>query len=127
MNINRLDHLVLTVRSVEASCTFYQEVLGMEIITFGEERKAASFGQQKINFHEVDKEIDPKANTPLPGSSDLCLITSETPIVVLQHLKKLGVAVVLGPVERTGALGSITSIYIRDPDYNLIEISSYAS
>ncbi|RXZ81649.1 VOC family protein [Paenibacillaceae bacterium] len=126
MKILRLDHLVLTVQSVDASSKFYSEVLGMEIVTFGQDRKAAVFGQQKINFQEVGKEIDPKAYRPTPGSGDFCLITDETPPNVLRHLKKLGVKIELGPVERTGALGSIISIYIRDPDENLVEISSYS-
>jgi len=125
MNITSLDHLVLTVKSVERSCHFYGEVLGMEIVTFGQDRKAASFGQQKINFQEVGKEIDPKAKYPTSGSGDLCLITEDTPAHVLQQLKQKGVAVELGPVQRTGALGPITSIYVRDPDDNLVEISSY--
>jgi len=125
MKITNLDHLVLTVQSVERSCQFYGEVLGMEIVTFGQDRKAASFGQQKINFQEVGKEIDPKAKYPAPGSGDFCLITADTPANVLLHLKQKGVAVELGPVQRTGAMGPITSIYVRDPDDNLVEISSY--
>ncbi|WP_028562747.1 VOC family protein [Paenibacillus pinihumi] len=125
MKISRLDHLVLTVKDVEKSCKFYNEVLGMEIVTFGQDRKAASFGEQKINFQEVGKEIDPKAKYPTPGSGDFCLITIDPPASVLEHLKKKGVPVELGPVQRTGALGPITSIYIRDLDENLVEISSY--
>ncbi|WP_205601133.1 VOC family protein [Virgibacillus sp. Bac330] len=120
-----MDHLVLTVESVEQSIQFYGDVLGMEIETFNQNRKAARFGLQKINFQEVDKEISPKASHPTPGSGDFCLITTNTPKEVLRQLKAKRVSIVLGPVQRSGALGSITSIYVRDPDQNLIEISSY--
>ncbi|NUU61947.1 VOC family protein [Paenibacillus agri] len=125
MKIARFDHLVLTVRDVEASCRFYGEVLGMEIISFGQDRKAAKFGQQKINFQQVGQEIDPKAKRPTMGSGDFCLITSDSLIDVKKHLAEQGVKIELGPVERTGALGPMYSIYIRDPDENLVEISSY--
>ncbi len=125
MQIINLDHLVLTVKDIETSCIFYHEVLGMEIVTMGHGRKAALFGQQKLNFQESGKEINPKANKPTPGSGDLCLITSETLSQVVQHFEKIGIAIEVGPVQRKGALGPITSIYIRDPDANLIEISIY--
>ncbi|REK76161.1 VOC family protein [Paenibacillus paeoniae] len=125
MKILRYDHLVLTVASIEQSIRFYGDVLGMEIETFGQNRKAAKFGQQKINFQEVGKEIDPKAKYPVPGSGDFCLITESTPAEVQRYLELKGVPIELGPVQRTGALGPITSIYIRDPDQNLVEISSY--
>ncbi|MDQ0207343.1 VOC family protein [Alkalicoccobacillus murimartini] len=127
MNFLRLDHFVLTVKSIEASCIFYQEVLGMEIEVFGEGRKAAKFGQQKINFHQVGQEIDPKAKSPMSGSGDICLITNESQESTMEHLKQQNVEIELGPVKRTGALGPIQSIYIRDPDENLIEISRYES
>lgn len=125
LKILRYDHWVLTVKSIEASIRFYRDVLGMDIQTFGQGRKAARFGQQKINFQEVGHEIDPKAEHPTPGSGDFCLITNSTPEEVLQHLSGKGVPIVLGPVQRTGALGPITSVYVRDPDQNLVEISSY--
>ncbi len=125
MKINRLDHLVLTVKNISTTCEFYSKVLGMEIITFGEGRVALHFGNQKINLHQFGNEFDPKAISPTPGSADLCFITN-TPIdEVVIHLEKMGVPIVEGPVSRTGAVGGITSIYIRDPDQNLIEISNY--
>ncbi|MEW9674453.1 VOC family protein [Ammoniphilus sp. 3BR4] len=125
MNIKRLDHLVLTVKNINQTCDFYNRVLGMEVITFGEGRKALHFGQQKINLHEVGKEFDPKAKTPVSGSADLCFITDVQMSDVIQHLGDCGIPIEEGPVKRTGALAPITSIYIRDPDGNLIEISNY--
>jgi catechol 2,3-dioxygenase-like lactoylglutathione lyase family enzyme len=126
MKITRLDHLVLTVRNLDATCQFYTDVLGMEVVTFGNGRKALHFGQQKINLHEVGKEFEPKAKVPTPGSADLCFIT-RTPLVnVLEKLNQMGVTIEEGPVDRTGALGKITSVYFRDPDHNLIEVSNYA-
>ncbi|WP_042159214.1 VOC family protein [Paenibacillus gorillae] len=125
MEILRLDHLVLTVNDVEASCLFYGDILGMEIITFGQGRKAAKFGQQKINFQQLGEEIDPKAKMPTPGSGDFCIITSDSIRSILEQLKRHDIKVELGPVERSGALGPMQSVYIRDPDENLVEISSY--
>ncbi len=125
IRIDRLDHLVLTVRDVAATCDFYARVLGMEVVTFGEGRKALAFGRQKINLHQQGKEIEPKAAVALPGTADLCLIATETPQAVLAHLRACGVPVLDGPVPRTGATGRITSVYFRDPDENLIEVSSY--
>ncbi len=127
MKIERLDHLVLTVASIEHTCEFYQRVLGFEVITFLGDRRALKFGQQKINLHQVGSEIDPKALVPTAGSGDLCLIAS-TPIQqVVKELEAANVAIELGPVERTGAVGKILSVYLRDPDQNLIEISNYIS
>lgn len=125
MNVDRLDHLVLTVADIQATCRFYEKVLGMKAATFGEGRTALHFGRAKINLHLAGKEFEPKALKPTPGSADLCFIT-ETPLAqVIEHLKSCGAAVELGPVARTGANGPMTSIYIRDPDRNLIEISNY--
>lgn len=125
MNINRLDHLVLTVQDIEVTCAFYSQVLGLETISFDQGRKALAVGRQKINLHQQGREFEPKAHRPTPGAADLCFITS-TPIAeVLDHLQVCGVAVIEGPVERTGALGSMMSIYFRDPDLNLIEVSHY--
>lgn len=125
MNINRLDHFVLTVANIDKTCVFYSRVLGMEMITFGEGRKALHFGQQKINLHEVGKEFEPKAKSPLPGTADLCFITDVQMPDVIRHLEECEVIIEEGPIVRTGALGPITSVYIRDPDGNLIEISNY--
>lgn len=124
MKVNRLDHLVLTVTSIKDTCDFYQQVLGMEIIRFGNNRKALKFGEQKINLHEAGKEFEPKARTPLPGSADLCFLT-DTPIAeVIQHLEANQIEIEEGPVKRTGATAPIISVYIRDPDGNLIEVSN---
>ncbi|MEX0730990.1 MAG: VOC family protein [Aquisalimonadaceae bacterium] len=125
MKIDRLDHLVLTVRDVEATIAFYVNVLGMEPVTFGANRKALAFGQQKINLHPADAPFKPHAAEAVPGSADLCLITA-TPIgEVVAHLEQTDVTLEVGPVGRTGALGPITSVYFRDPDGNLIEVSRY--
>jgi catechol 2,3-dioxygenase-like lactoylglutathione lyase family enzyme len=124
MHIDRLDHLVLTVADVAATCDFYARVLGMEIVTFGTGRKALRFGTQKINLHERGKEFEPKAAQPTPGSADLCLITQWPLPSVLDHFGQCGVPVLEGPVARTGATGPLVSVYIRDPDGNLIEVSN---
>jgi catechol 2,3-dioxygenase-like lactoylglutathione lyase family enzyme len=122
--IDHLDHLVLTVASIDATVAFYTSALGMELVAFGD-RKALRFGEQKINLHQVGKEFEPKAVHPTPGSGDLCFITKAPLEGVISHLKTNSCAIELGPVERTGALGEMRSIYIRDPDFNLIEISNY--
>lgn len=124
MKIDHLDHLVLTVADIDATAAFYQRVLGMEIVTFGEGRKALAFGFQKINLHQHGKEFEPKAERPTPGSADLCFITSMPLDVVQAHLAACGVVVTEGPVQRTGATGPILSVYFRDPDLNLIEVSN---
>jgi catechol 2,3-dioxygenase-like lactoylglutathione lyase family enzyme len=122
--IDHLDHLVLTVASIDASVAFYTSALGTELITFGE-RKALRFGKQKINLHQLGKEFEPKALHPTPGSGDLCFVT-ETPLAeVISHLNAGNYAIELGPVPRDGAQGKMLSIYLRDPDSNLIEISNY--
>ncbi len=123
--IERLDHVVLTVASMEDSIRFYTEILGMEEITFGNGRKALAFGDQKINLHEYKREFEPKAAHPTPGSADWCFISSLDPDSLQRHLTALGIAIEEGPVTRTGALGPICSIYIRDPDNNLLELSTY--
>lgn len=123
--ISHLDHLVLTVKDIKVTCPFYKEVLGMDVITFGENRTALQFGNQKINLHEVGKEFEPKANTPTSGSADLCFIAKVDIEEVIQRLKQCHVSIIEGPTQKTGALGPITSVYIRDPDGNLIEISTY--
>ncbi|MBN6520467.1 VOC family protein [Acinetobacter pittii] len=124
MKISHLDHLVLTVSNIETTCHFYQTVLGFEVITFKGNRKALKFGNQKINLHQQGNEFEPKALQPTPGSADLCFI-SDTPISeVVVHLNQLNIQIEEGPIERTGAMHPILSVYIRDPDQNLIEISN---
>uniref|UniRef100_A0A3B3ZA67 Glyoxalase domain-containing protein 5 n=1 Tax=Periophthalmus magnuspinnatus TaxID=409849 RepID=A0A3B3ZA67_9GOBI len=125
VKVTHLDHLVLTVRSVPRTVHFYSSVLGMEVITFKGDRKALGFGRQKFNLHELGKEFEPKAKSPTPGSADLCLITQTPLAAVAAHLKICGVKIEEGPVERSGAMGPITSVYFRDPDHNLIEVSNY--
>src|SRR4051812_13753785 len=125
MRINRLDHLVLTVANIETTCDFYHRVLGMEVVTFGQGRKALSFGNQKINLHQQGHEFEPKAQTPTPGSADLCFIADIPIDEWVAHLNQCGVEIIEGPVERTGATGKIVSLYFRDPDLNLIEVSNY--
>ncbi|XP_028923729.1 glyoxalase domain-containing protein 5 [Ornithorhynchus anatinus] len=125
--IQRMDHLVMTVKNLEDTIAFYSKVLGTEVMTFKGNRKALSFGNQKFNLHEAGKEFEPKAHNPVPGSIDVCLIT-ETPLdVVMEHLKACDVPVEEGPVSRTGAVGQILSVYFRDPDGNLIEVSNYTA
>lgn len=125
MKISHLDHLVLTVANIERTCDFYHRVLGFEVVTFLGDRKALAFGQQKINLHQVGKEIDPKALTPTAGSGDLCFIAATPLEEVIKELQAAHVAIEIGPVDRTGATGKIRSVYLRDPDQNLIEISNY--
>ena len=118
IRVTSLDHFVLIVRDIEATCRFYETVLGMSVITFGGGRKALSFGSQKINLHEVGKEFEPKAAHPTPGSADLCFLIYSSLAEFSEHLSKQNVPVVEGPVVRTGAMGPIRSIYFRDPDSN---------
>ncbi|MEZ9953422.1 VOC family protein [Vibrio splendidus] len=125
MEISQLDHLVLTVTDLQVTVDFYQRVLGMKPIEFGEGRLALSFGTQKINLHLRGSEFEPKARRVQVGSADLCFITN-TPIAeVAEHIQAQGVVIEEGPVQRTGATGKIVSVYIRDPDGNLIEVSNY--
>lgn len=126
MRIDRLDHLVLTVADIDAAIWFYTRVLGMEAVTFGAGRRALAFGASKINLHEAGREFDPKAAHPTPGSADLCLITANPLDEIIADLEHHGVPIEEGPVSRTGATGPIRSVYIRDPDHNLIELSVYA-
>lgn len=123
--ITSLDHLVLTVTDIPATIVFYTKVLGMSEVAFGEDRRALSFGDQKINLHQRGKEFEPKAYSPTPGSADLCFI-SDTPLpLVISELTAYGVPIIEGPIARTGARGPILSVYFRDPDGNLIEICHY--
>ena len=126
MKLDRLDHLVLTVRNIDTTCTFYSNVLGMEVVTFENGRKALSLGSQKINLHETGKEFEPKAYRPTPGSADLCFTTTTHIDEVVKRLELSKIRILEGPVKRTGALGPMISVYFRDPDLNLIEVSNYA-
>lgn len=127
MKIDSIDHVVLTVTDVTRTCDFYAKVLGMQVVTFGGGRKALTFGAQKINLHQHRNEFEPKAQAPTPGSMDLCFITSVPLADVITQLAACGVDVITGPVERTGARGPMMSVYFRDPDMNLIEVSNYAA
>jgi len=124
MNIRSLDHLVLTVASIDATCAFYTDVLGMDVEMFADGRYALRFGDQKINLHEAGKEFEPKAAHPLPGSGDLCFLT-QTPVEeLIEQLTTMGIEIIQGPVPRTGATGPLISVYFRDPDGNLIEVAN---
>jgi catechol 2,3-dioxygenase-like lactoylglutathione lyase family enzyme len=125
MRIDRLDHLVLTVADLRAAIDFYAGVLGMEEITFDDGRKALQFGYSKINLHEAGHEFEPKARQAVPGSADLCFITEDPLDDVIATLAAHGVEIIEGPVDRTGAIGTLRSVYVRDPDGNLVEISNY--
>jgi len=124
MKIDTLDHLVLTVRDIARTTRFYSQVLGMQPVAFAGDRKALAFGVMKINLHQAGREFEPKALHPMPGSADLCFITSVPINEVAAHLRRCDVTMLEGPVERTGAQGRIMSVYFRDPDMNLIEVSN---
>ena len=125
LNIDRIDHVVMTVRDIDATCDFYSRVLGMRVVTFAGGRTALAFGRQKINLHLAGREFEPKAAHPSPGSLDLCLIATGTLDEVIAQLEACAVSIIEGPVAKTGATGSIRSVYFRDPDANLIEVSIY--
>ena len=120
-----IDHFVLTVRSVKDSCAFYQHVLGMRRLDEPNRPTALLFGSQKINLHEVERTFEPKAGTPTPGSGDFCLVAAVPLAEVIASLEANGVAIQVGPVERIGARGAMMSVYFRDPDDNLVEVSEY--
>lgn len=124
--IASLDHLVLTVTDIEASVDFYTSVLGMERVRFADDRTALAFGRQKINLHLKGHEFEPKAKAPHPGSADLCFVAAVPLTAVQTRLAAHAIAIEAGPVVRTGAMGPILSVYVRDPDDNLIEICTYA-
>ena len=126
--IDHIDHIVLTTRDTEGCIRFYTEVLGMKLERFRtptEERLALRFGNQKINLHEWGREFSPRAHVAAPGTLDLCFIAAVPLEAVVNRLKEMRVAIVEGPVTKTGAAGPIRSVYVRDPDLNLIEISNY--
>lgn len=125
MELTGIDHFVLTVADVETTCAFYSDVLGAEVVTFGEGRTAIQFGDQKINLHPAGNEFDPKAARPTPGAGDFCVTTDTDIETVERELREAGVEIIEGPVERAGAVGTVTSVYVRDPDDNLVEIAAY--
>jgi catechol 2,3-dioxygenase-like lactoylglutathione lyase family enzyme len=123
MKIKELDHVVITATDIERTVTVYTRVLGMELDSFAEDRKALRFGRQKINLHKRGEEIFPHARNPLPGSADLCFLTDVPMQQVVEHLHSLGIEILEGPVQKTGAAGPMFSVYIQDPDGNLLEIA----
>ena len=124
MRMERLDHLVLTVKDIAATCEFYETALGMRTETFADNRKALVFGSGKINLHQAGKEFEPKALRPTPGSADLCFVTQTPVSAVAERLRAHSIPIIQGPAARTGAFGPLQSIYFRDPDGNLIEVSN---
>jgi len=124
IRIDRIDHFVLTVADIAATCAFYETALGMAVVEFGAGRKALAFGGQKINLHQTGREFEPKARHPTGGSADFCLTTTLPLDEVIAHLGRCGITIEDGPVARTGARGPLASVYIRDPDGNLVEISN---
>jgi catechol 2,3-dioxygenase-like lactoylglutathione lyase family enzyme len=125
MKIDSMDHVVFTVKDVDATCQFYAKVLGMEIANFGANRKALSFGLQKINLQQYGRESTLIASKPTPGSADVCFVSTVSLTDVITHLKSCGVELIAGPVERNGARGLMMSVYFRDPDLNLVEVCNY--
>jgi len=125
MKIDNIDHVVLTVKDIDATCRFYEKVLGMEIVTFNENRKALAFGSQKINLQQLGRESTLIADKPTPGSADVCFVTSAPVPDVIAHLSLCGVKPIAGPIERNGARGLMMSVYFRDPDMNLVEVANY--
>jgi catechol 2,3-dioxygenase-like lactoylglutathione lyase family enzyme len=123
MAVLALDHVVLTVRDLEATRRFYCDGLGLRWTEFGEGRFALAFGRQKINLHPAGREIEPKAARPTPGSADLCFLVDEPPAVIAGRMAALGHPPILGPVLRTGAVAPLESVYLRDPDGNLVELA----
>ena len=124
--IDRIDHIVLTVFDIDRTLDFYSRVLGMEPVTFAGGRRALAFGRQKLNLHQAGRVYEPKALKPAPGAIDLCFIASTALDQVIASLKESNVAIIEGPVAKTGALGPMQSVYFRDPDGNLVEVSNYA-
>ncbi len=126
--IDRVDHIVLTTREMDACIRFYTGVLGMKLEKFRtptEERLALKFGSQKINLHEWGREFEPRAHVAVPGALDLCFIAAVPLEKVIERLREEKIRILEGPVNKTGAMGAMQSVYVRDPDLNLIEISVY--
>lgn len=125
INIHKVDHLVLTVTDVDRAADFYEHILGMKSVSFPGDRRAVSFGEQTIKLHPASELVQPTATHPVPGSANLCFVTGQAISEVQDHLRAHDVRIEEGPVVRIGALGPITSLYLRDPDGNLIEIARY--
>ena len=125
MRVSGIDHIVLTVRDLEATRRFYERVLGMETRVMANGRSALHFGRQKINLHRAGSEVEPRATSPAPGCADLCFVIHSRISDALDELRALGVPIIEGPVQRSGALGEMVSVYFNDPDGNLVEVSSY--
>lgn len=125
MFIDHIDHIVMTCHDIESTKTFYKNILNMKVEVFGDNRFALRFGSQKINLHQYGKEFEPKAYLPVPSSLDLCFMTEQPLDKFIEHLNAVHCPIIEGPVERTGATGEIRSVYVRDPDLNLIEVSEY--
>jgi catechol 2,3-dioxygenase-like lactoylglutathione lyase family enzyme len=125
VQIERIDHFVLTVRDLRATCEFYTRVLGMREETFGDGRTALHFGNHKINVHQAGGDGRLVARVPTPGAGDVCFVTATPLDAVIAHLRACGVAIEEGPVQRSGAIGLMDSVYFRDPDGNLVEVSNY--
>jgi catechol 2,3-dioxygenase-like lactoylglutathione lyase family enzyme len=124
VRVQRIDHVVLTVADIERTIAFYERVLGMTAVSFGDGRRALAFGDQKLNLHQAGREFVPKAARPTPGAIDLCFTTDVPLDEVAAHLRSCSVETLLGPVDKTGARGSLRSLYFRDPDGNLVEVSN---
>lgn len=125
ISVDRVDHLVLTVADVERAAEFYERILGMRSVSFPDDRRALSFGRQSIKLHQASELVEPTATHPVPGSANLCFATENAISEVQEHLRANDVRIEEGPVVRTGAVGPITSLYVRDPDGNLIEVAHY--
>ncbi|MGH1485593.1 MAG: VOC family protein [Cellvibrionaceae bacterium] len=125
MKAESIDHIVLTVKNIDTSVSFYTSIMGMEKIVFGDNRVALLFGNQKINLHQLGNEFEPKAHNVKVGSADLCFIINQPINKAIEHLHLCNIPIIEGPVSRTGAVGKVVSVYFRDPDGNLIEVSSY--
>jgi catechol 2,3-dioxygenase-like lactoylglutathione lyase family enzyme len=124
MNVERIDHLVLTVRDIDETCNFYKDILGMEVEEFSARKKALKFGNQKLDLRQKGRGFEPQAHLPTPGAIDICFIVTDAIEQVKTELENKKIQIE-GIVERRGAAGKVTSIYFRDPDQNLIEVCNY--
>ena len=127
MRLSAIDHVVLTVRDIDRTIAFYERALGMRAVTFGEGRRALALGEQKLNLHQAGREFEPKARLPTPGSADICFRTDMPLDDVVAHLRREGIAIEAGPVAKVGARAPLRSVYVRDPDGNLIEVANETS